>query len=100
MIWLQAIREWLIIKLGGYVSRPVERIRIERVDCKTHKVCAMAQYTNGCPPWVIKREATKALAEEIVKMGFVKYEYSDTHEFQDERFGIVRATIMVVEVDP
>ena len=67
MIWLQAIREWLIIKLGGYVSRPAERIRIERVDRKIHKVCAMAQYTDGCPPWVIKREASKALAEEIVQ---------------------------------
>lgn len=100
MIWLQAIREWLIIKLGGYVSRPAERIRIERVDRKIHKVCAMAQYTDGCPPWVIKREASKALAEEIVKAGFVKYEYSDTYEYPPERYGMVRATIMVAEVDP
>lgn len=100
MIWLQALREWLIIKLGGYVSRPAERIRIERVDCKIHKVCAMAQYTDGCPPWVIKREASKALAEEIVKAGFVKYEYSDSYEYPPERYGMVRATIMVAEVEP
>lgn len=100
MIWLQALREWLIIKLGGYVSRPAERIRIERVDCKTHKVCAMAQYTDGCPPWVIKRDVTKALAEEIVKTGLVKYEYSDSYEYPPERFGLVKATIVVVEVEP
>lgn len=99
-MWLEALREWLIIKLGGYVSRPIERIRFEQVNCKIHKICAMAQYTDGSPPWVIKREVSKALAEEIVKVGFVKYEYSDSYEYPPERFGLVKATIVVAEVDP
>lgn len=88
----------MIIKLGGYVKQPDERIRFERISLPTHKVCAMAQYADGCPSHVIKREVSKALANEIVKMGFVKYEYSDDITDPYGRFGIVRATITVVEV--
>ena len=95
---LEKLRRWMIIKLGGYVKKPDEHIRLERISQPTHKVCAMAQYVAGCPSYEIKREVSKALANEIVKMGFVKYEYSDDLTDPYGRFGVVRATITVMEV--
>lgn len=96
-MWIDKIRKKLILKLGGYVQQPEQRVRIEQVQLPIRTVRAEATYASGCPHSQLKKMVARELADRICDAGFVEYEYSDHPAYHTYDMGLVRATIRVVE---
>ena len=73
--WINRVRRWLIVKLGGYVEQPAPVVRFDRVEVPILKLCFMGTYTEGCSHEYIKRYVADGLAKQICDAGVVKYEY-------------------------
>lgn len=94
---LDKLREWLIVKLGGYLRKPDERIRVEHVPMPIRTVHVQADYATGCPHSQLRKLVARELAERICDAGFVEYKYSDHTAFNTPEIGHVHASIRVVE---
>lgn len=94
---IKKIREWLIVKLGGYVEKPMPHVRFDRVDVPIRTVCVESRYMTDCDHSYIRRLVARQLADEICNANLAKYEYFDNPPYDPSEVGLVRASIRVVE---
>lgn len=93
---LDKLRKWLIITLGGHIEPPSPRIRWEEVAEPVVTVSAEAVYATGCSHKSIEKLVARQLADEICRLGIVKYDYCDHPQYDPGSAGQVRGTIRVV----